>query len=202
MRSRLAILAVLFAACSKGDSGAPQSDGVVSVLTNLGVSAPANTIAVGGTMQLSAAPVDQKGDTYPVTVTWGSASNFVATVTPTGFVKGVAGGQTYLFAFGGNLYDSTLVTVITSGYPTNAQVYMLPEAYSPLQTDVAKGATVLFAFPSIAHNVFFNASPPGAPADIPGEVSNQIVARVFATVGSFTYNCTIHPGMTATIIVH
>jgi hypothetical protein len=203
MRSKLVLTAILFAAaCSKGDSGAPQTDGVASVLTSLGVSAPANTIAIDGTMQLSVNPVDQKGGFFPVNVTWGSASNFVATVTPSGFVKGIAGGQTYMYAHGGNLFDSTLVTVVTGAFPTIAYVYMLPEAYSPSQTDITQGGVVEFVFPSIAHNVFFSAFPGGAPADIPGEVSNQSVARTFNFAGSFTYNCTIHPGMTATIIVH
>ncbi len=203
MRSKLAIIAILFTAAGcGGDKGITQSSGPVLVLTSLGVSAPSNTIAVGGTMQLSSAPVDQNGGRYVVNVTWGSASNFVATVTPTGFVTGVAGGQTYMFAHGGNLFDSTLVTVVTGAFPSNAFVYMLPESYSPLQTDITQGGTVQFVFPSIAHNVFFSATPAGAPADIPGEVSNQTVTRTFGTKGSFVYNCTIHPGMTATIIVH
>jgi plastocyanin len=201
MRSILAFTAILFAACSNGDAGISQPAPTVPVLTSLGVSAPSNTIAIGGTMQLSTAPVDQSGGYYPVNVTWGSSSNFVATVTPGGFVKGIAGGQTYMFAHGGDLFDSTLVTVVTAAYPTNAFVYMLPQAYSPTQTDIARGGTVQFIFPSTAHNVFFVAAP-GAPADIPGEVSSQTVSRTFAVPGSFTYNCTIHPGMTATIIVH
>ncbi len=202
MRSKSAFIALFVVACSSGDKGISQPDSIVPVLSSLGVSAPANTIAIGGTMQLSTAPVDQNGGYYPVNITWGSASNFVATVTPTGFVTGIAGGQTYMFAHGGDLYDSTLVTVVTAAYPTLALVYMLPESYSPIQTDITQGGVVEFVFPSIAHNVFFNPFPGGAPADIPGEVSNQTVSRTFATAGSFIYNCTIHPGMTATIIVH
>jgi plastocyanin len=117
-------------------------------------------------------------------------------------VSGVAAGQAYMYARGGSLLDSTLITVVSGAFPLSAAVYMLPSSYSPVQTDIALGGTVQFVFPSLAHNVFFNATPAGAPADIPGEVANQTVTRSFTTRGSFVYNCTIHPGMTGTIIVH
>jgi len=201
MRLAAALPLLALAACSGGDKVTTQP-GVIPVLTTLAVSAPGNTIAVNGTMQLSASPKDQSGAPFAVSVLWGSGSNFVATVTSGGLVSGVAGGQAYMYAHAGGLVDSTLITVITGAYPASASVYMLPEAYSPIQTDVARGAVVQFVFPSVAHNVFFNASPAGAPADIPGEASNQTVSRTFNTQGSFVYNCTIHPGMTATIVVH
>jgi plastocyanin len=202
MRFALAFTVVLTAACGSSGDKVTTQPGVIPVLTTLGISAPGNTITVNGTMQLSASPKDQTGGPFAVTVTWGTGSSFVASVTPGGLVTGVAGGQTYMYAHGGGLADSTLITVITGAYPSSAAVYMLPEAYSPLQTDVSKGAVVQFVFPSVAHNVFFDGSQGGAPADIPGEVANQTVARTFNTQGSFVYNCTIHPGMTGTVVVH
>ena len=78
---------------------------------------------------------------------------------------------------------------------------MLPLAYTPVQTDIAQGGSVTFVFVPQAHNVFFNVVA-GAPADIPGEVSNQNVTRTFNTKGTFGYKCTLHPEMVATIIVH
>ncbi len=191
---------VLFlSACGSSDSTTQPG---TAVLTSLGISAPGNALAINGTMQLSANPKDQNGNPLPTTVLWHSSSNFVALVTPLGFVSAVAGGQAYMVATGGGLSDSTLITVVTGAFPSSASVYMLPDSYSPVQTDVALGATVQFVFPSLGHNVFFNASPAGAPADIPGVVSNQTVSRQFAVRGSFVYNCTIHPGMTGTIVVH
>ena len=106
-----------------------------------------------------------------------------------------------MYAHGGALTDSTLVTVTTGAYPSSQDIYMLPLSYTPNTADIAVGATVLFHFPATAHNVFFNAAT-GAPTDIPGEVSNQNVARVFTTKGTFGYHCTLHPEMIATIIVH
>jgi len=195
-------LALLFAAACSGGNSPTQSGGNPPVLATLGLSAPGNTLAIGGTMQLSASPRDQNGSPFQTVVTWTSGSVFVATITNGGLVHGVAGGQAYMYARGGSLTDSTLITVVTGAFPSSAPVYMLPSAYSPAQTDIAVGGTVQFVFPSLGHNVFFNATPAGAPADIPGIVSNQTVPRTFNTRGSFTYNCTIHPGMTGTVVVH
>jgi plastocyanin len=194
----LITLALTLAACSSGDKLTPPQ---LSVLTTLGISAPHNTLAIAGTMQLSASPKDQNGATFATTVNWTSGSNFVATVTTSGLVTGVAGGQAYMYARGGALVDSTLVTVITGAYPSTQDIYMLPLAYTPNTADIAVGATVQFHFAATAHNVFFDTAP-GQPADIPGEVSNQVVARVFNTKGTFGYRCTLHPEMIATIIVH
>src|SRR5471032_141824 len=105
-------LALTLSACS-GDSSATGPGGSTAVLTTLGISAPHNTLAVAGTMQLSASPKDQNGSAFTTTVSWTSGSNFVATVTTSCIVTGVAGGQAYMIAHGGSLADSTLVTVIT-----------------------------------------------------------------------------------------
>jgi len=194
------VAAVLGSACGTSDKTTGPGGGA-AVLTTLGISAPGNTLALNGAMQLSASPKDQYGTTFPATVLWTSSSNFVALVTPLGYVTAVAGGQAYMRATSGNLQDSTLITVVTGAYPTSQNVYMLPFAYTPVQTDIAKGGTVTFVFVPQAHNVFFNVVT-GAPADIPGEVSNQSVTRTFNTKGTFGYKCTLHPEMVASIVVH
>jgi len=74
-------------------------------------------------------------------------------------------------------------------------------AFSPAQLTVTQGGTVTFAFGSVGHNVYFDNDPSGAPADIPGVNSNTNVDRVFGTVGVYTFNCHIHPGMRGTITV-
>jgi plastocyanin len=65
---------------------------------------------------------------------------------------------------------------------------------------VNAGETVTFAFGSLAHNVFFTVQA-GAPADIPGNNSNVSIDRAFATAGTFTYTCHIHPSMHGTVVV-
>ena len=70
-----------------------------------------------------------------------------------------------------------------------------------MRSAIAGGGTVQFVFPGQAHNVFFD-NVVGKPADIPGEVSNQTVTRVFTAEVTFGYRCTLHPEMIATVVVH
>jgi plastocyanin len=74
-------------------------------------------------------------------------------------------------------------------------------AFTPSNVTVTVGETVKFAFGSVAHNVYFDASPAGAPADITGSNANKSVTRTFNTLGVFEYDCHIHPGMRGTITV-
>jgi plastocyanin len=73
-------------------------------------------------------------------------------------------------------------------------------AFSPFPATIAPGGTVTFAFGSLPHNVYFDPAP-GAPADIPGVNVNVSTTRTFATAGTYTYRCRIHPGMKGSIIV-
>ena len=73
-------------------------------------------------------------------------------------------------------------------------------AFTPGTSTVTVGATVTFDFGSVAHNVFFDAHS-GAPPDIPGNNVNTSVGRTFATAGSYSYSCHIHPNMHGTVIV-
>src|SRR5579872_4579699 len=102
MRPRYVLLPlclVFASACSSSDKSTGPG-GSAAVLTTLGISAPGNTLLVNGTMQLSASPKDQYGAAYATAVAWTSSSNFVATVTNSGLVTAVAGGQAYMIASG------------------------------------------------------------------------------------------------------
>jgi plastocyanin len=48
--------------------------------------------------------------------------------------------------------------------------------------------------------VIFNAVT-GAPEDIVGVNTSTIISRTFSTVGTFPYQCTIHSGMTGSVVV-
>lgn len=73
--------------------------------------------------------------------------------------------------------------------------------FTPGTVRLNQGGTVTFAFESVAHNVFFDNAPQGAPANIAAATSNTSVALTFGTKGTFPYNCHIHPGMRGTVIV-
>src|SRR5690242_16300857 len=74
-------------------------------------------------------------------------------------------------------------------------------AFAPGRITLKKGGTVTFAFDSVAHNVFFDNDPAGAPTNVEGNNSNTSVTRTFTTEGVYAYNCHIHPGMTGTVTV-
>ncbi|MHB0962139.1 MAG: cupredoxin domain-containing protein [Gemmatimonadaceae bacterium] len=73
-------------------------------------------------------------------------------------------------------------------------------AFTPSSLTVSKGTTVTFTFQATTHNVSF-ANVAGAPANI-SNTANSGVQRLFATAGSFGYDCTLHPGMSGTVIVN
>ncbi len=83
---------------------------------------------------------------------------------------------------------------------TNQVLATNGNVFNPSSLTVTKGTDVSFTFSAVTHNVTFDVRA-GAPANI-GNTSNQTVTRNFGTAGSFPYQCTIHSGMTGTIVVN
>lgn len=196
-------LAALVSSCGGGDSTAPPGGGT-PVLTTILLAAPAGTITIGTNEQLTASPKDQNGNPYNAAVTWSSSNSAVATVSPTGQVRGIAVGVASVAAASGAVSSSPLtIAVIAVGgtYPLSAEVDMPGYIFSPTFTDIARTGTVKFVFPSISHNVIFAAGVAGTPANI-DILANTTVSRTFNTAGSYSYVCTVHPGMQGTITVH
>jgi len=105
-------------------------------------------------------------------------------------------------ACGGGGYGSTgpASTATPSTPGTNEVIATSSLTFNPTTLSVAKGTTVSFTFQGVQHTVAF-AAVAGAPAAI-GATSNATVQRVFATAGTFGFQCTIHPSMTGTIVVN
>jgi plastocyanin len=87
----------------------------------------------------------------------------------------------------------------TSQVPANTVIARTGNNFDPPSLTVTVGTTVSFTFESVGHNVTFNAVN-GRPADI-STTSGTTVTRTFSTAGTFGYQCTIHGGMTGTIVV-
>lgn len=92
-----------------------------------------------------------------------------------------------------------LLTINPVGFPLAALITMPGNVFVPFLVQIARGGTVTWRFGSEPHNAIFVVVA-GAPADI-NIVSNVDISRTFPTVGSFRYDCTIHPGMSGVIEV-
>jgi plastocyanin len=73
--------------------------------------------------------------------------------------------------------------------------------FTPANVAIGVGGTVTFTFGDVAHNVYFDNSPAGAPDAITGTNANMSQTRTFTTAGTFQYTCRIHPGMNGTVLV-
>lgn len=91
------------------------------------------------------------------------------------------------------------LTVDPAGFPSSVLVTMPGNVFVPLLVQLARGGTVTWRFGPTPHNVIFGGTA-GAPADII-ITSDRDVARTFPTVGTFRYDCTIHPGMSGVVEV-
>jgi plastocyanin len=86
--------------------------------------------------------------------------------------------------------------------PLAAEVGATPSlAFDPNTVTIKVGGTVTFDFGTVAHNVWFDNQPTGAPANITGTNANVSKSLTFTTPGTFVYNCHIHPGMHGTVMV-
>jgi len=92
--------------------------------------------------------------------------------------------------------------VVSDTPVTAATVQATPsEQFTPNVVTLVTGGTVTIAFGSLAHNVFFDGAPAGAPANITAPSSNKSATLTFTQPGTFVYNCHIHPGMHGTVVV-
>ena len=83
---------------------------------------------------------------------------------------------------------------------TTFDVYTPGNTFSPFSLRVSRGSTVRFNIFGDSHNVIFDHATSGAPTDIV-VVKDVVVSRQFSATGTFSYVCTVHPGMTGEIVV-
>jgi len=191
-----AILAtpLVLSACGKDN---PTMPAVLSVI----ITSPTQTIAVGQTVQLTATARDASGATIAnAKITYTATPTAVVSVSETGRVIGVAAGAGTITATAGGVVSAPFAITVTSSGSIAAVVTMQPNTFTPFTTTIRVGQSVAFDFPALAHNVIF-AQRTGKPADIPA-TQNQTVTRMFATAGTFPFDCTIHPGMSGQVIVN
>lgn len=174
-------------------------DGSSPDILTVTLTAPKQTIAVGEPVQLTAVARDVNGVTVPnVAITYKSSAPAIASVNSTGRALGVATGSANVTASAGVVTSQPLTLTVTAG--AVAAVFMIQgTTFTPSQATIRVGQSVLFDFPDAFHNVTFQQRT-GKPADIP-QTRLEAVTRTFTTAGTFPFDCTLHPGMSGTVIV-
>jgi Bacterial Ig-like domain (group 2)./Copper binding proteins, plastocyanin/azurin family. len=152
-------------------------------------------------LQLTASPSDARGNAVSgQTATWTSSNQAVATVSTSGLVSGLTFGPVTITATISGIPGSTALTVAAAPAAATVEANTSSQ-FKPAQVDITAGGTVTWQFSTLTHNVTFGGSAAGTPANIP-DATSASVARTFTTAGTFAYSCTLHPGMTGTVVVH
>ena len=173
----------------------------------LALTPPTASIAPGGTQQLTATARDAGGAAIAgVTgVAFSSSDEGKARVSASGLVTGVAVGTATITAAltrdGVSRTATSGITVGQSSFPLSAGVQATDvNTFIPARVDIAQGGTVAWAFGAVVHNVSFRSNePPGG--SIPNS-ANTTAERTFPAAGTYDYQCTLHPGMNGTVVVH
>ena len=71
--------------------------------------------------------------------------------------------------------------------------------FTPSSVTISKGGSVTWTIGTRRHNVVFFANP-AAPAGVEAG-TNVTASRTFTQSGTYPYNCSLHAGMTGTVVV-
>lgn len=207
LRPSLVSFAALLVACGGGGGG---NGGVVNpppakTLDHITVSPTTLPLAAGQSQTITAQGLAADGSAINgTTFSYNSSDETKATVTAAGRVLGVAAGTATITVTGtaAGINRSATVAVTVTGNLPNAVTVVAGAAtndFTPRDVAIARGGTVTWSFPGILHNVEFQGG--GAPANIPNSGNNASVARTFANAGNFQYLCSLHSGMSGSVLV-
>lgn len=200
-----AAFAALLTLAACGGGGTKPVTGVSGVVT-VTVSGPLSSLQLGGGGLTALAAVAQDGSgnlVLSAPITWTSSDESVAMVKAIGVVYALKAGTSRITATSGSASGfKDIAVTAASGTPTSLNVYANnSRQFSPASITIAQNGSVTWLFPvSLAHNVTFT-SAAGAPSNIGDTSANGDAQRSFATKGTFTYTCTLHAGMSGTVIV-
>lgn len=186
------------------------------VFTSVRITPASPSVTVGGTVQLTATPLDQAGQAMAglPAAQWSTGSAATANVSATGVVSGVAAGTAAITAritSGGVTREAAVNVTVGSGgtnpnppppgAPSTATVTTPGETFSPATVTIASGGTVTWQFTGgTRHNVTFSGTAPTG-GNIPDTDAGGSASRTFGNAGTYNYTCTRHSGMNGTVVV-
>ena len=199
----MAIMA-LAAACGGGDKGVTNPP--AGTFGSITVTPAALTLAAGAqqTITVQAKDTQNQAISGGASATFSSSAPAIAAVTSGGVVTGLAAGSATITAsltLSGITKTATATVAVNGSLPVTATVVAgaATNDFTPPSVAIARGGTVTWTFGGRTHNVEF-AGTSGAPANIVN-TSGASVNRTFANSGNFGYTCTLHGGMSGTVVV-
>ena len=164
------------------------------------------SLAAGAITPLAPVALDASGATISGVAgyTFSSATTTVAETQASGNVIGIGAGTSVItvsLSRDGVTATATATATVTGTLPATATVAAGASdlTFTPPTIVVARNANVTYSFGALTHNVTFRTAT-GAPTNVPNSASTT-VARAFPTAGDFTYDCSLHAGMTGMVMV-
>ena len=205
----LGVSVLATAACGGGGDGGGTTQpvgGGAQTFSSIRLGNTSANIAAGATTSLSPTALDTKGSAISGVsgFTYASSNASVAEIGSGGVILGVGAGTatiTVSLTRDGVTASSTATVTVTGALPSVGTVAAgnADNTFAPGTIVVARNATVTFTFGALAHNVTFRGTT-GAPTNVPSS-TNASVGRAFPTAGDFGYDCSLHAGMSGTVVV-
>jgi plastocyanin len=184
----------------------PPPPGNTATLSSITTNVSTMSLAAGFSQAITVQAFDAQGGLLvnAPAPTFTSANATIAEVDNAGSVLGLYLGSTTINVSltMGAVTRTAAVTVNVAGALSNqAEVVASSGDYvfTPTTVAIQAGGSVTWTFGGLGHTVTF-VTASGAPTSI-AETYSTAVSRTFITPGNFTYNCTIHAGMTGKIVV-
>jgi trimeric autotransporter adhesin len=189
-----------------GDNGTTPNPTPTQTLSTIRLASSAVSLTAGNTASLAPVALDASGRTIAGAAgyTYSSSAPAVAEAQSSGAVLGIGAGTatvTVSLTRDGVTATSAATITVSGTLPPVATVVAgnADQTFAPPTVVVARNASVTYSFGALQHNVTFR-SAAGAPANIANS-TNTTAARVFPTAGDFTFDCSLHAGMTGTVVV-
>lgn len=174
-------------------------------VASITVTPATRTLAPNQTQVLTVSALDALS--YDITgapaPTFVSSNDAAATVNGAGTVTAVAVGSATITAtivtVDGTRTATSAITVSVQNFPNAANVTLGAASFTPQIVDITASGTVTWNNTSATlHNVTFST----LAANNIGDHTSGSNTKTFISAGTFDYACTLHSGMTGTVIVH
>jgi plastocyanin len=175
-------------------------------VASITVSPPTRSLAPTQTQLLTVRALDPLGVEIVngVTPTFVSSNTSAATVDGNGLVTAVANGTSNItvtaVTVDGTRTATAQISVVTQTFPAAANVTLTAGSFEPDVVDIIRGGSVTWTNNSggTLHNVTFATLTAN---NISAHTSGSST-RSFDNAGTFNYQCTLHPGMNGSVVVH